>query len=160
MMARAGYDAQVVNKVSLPLKKKIGQGAYIWVMLKQVLDYGKSSYKVLVDGQPHECSSLIVTNGRYYGGNFILSQHASVADPQMQVLLFKTKTKKGLLLCLCALGLGAMEKLASVESIAAKKVEILGESGELMQADGDPMGKLPATIEVEETPVYFLIPVS
>ena len=128
-------------------------------MLKQIFGYGKSSYQVLVDGKPHKCGSLIVTNGKYYGGNFILSQRASVTDPHMQVLLFKTTTKKGLLLCIAALGLGVMEKLDAVESIAAKKVEVLGEIGEPMQADGDPMGELPATLEVIEDPVDFLIPI-
>lgn len=154
MMCGIGYDAWVVNGVNLGIKERFGKLAYVQSMLGQISRYGQRHYRVEVDGRPLDCFSAIITNGRHYGGSFVLSNEANILRPQVQVLLFQKPGVRFLLRCLIALLFGRMERVDGVASLRAQRVHIRCENGdEPIQADGDPAGNLPAEIEVEDAPV-------
>ncbi|MCG8391675.1 MAG: YegS/Rv2252/BmrU family lipid kinase [Pseudomonadales bacterium] len=154
MMCGVGYDAWVVDGVNLAVKERFGKLAYVQSMLGQIRRYGERRYRVVVDGRPLDCFSAIVTNGRYYGGSFILSREANILRPQVQVLLFQKPGVRFLLRCLLALLFGRMERVDGVASLKARRVEIHCEGNdEPIQTDGDPAGHLPADIVVEEQSV-------
>ena len=154
MMCGIGYDAWVVNGVNLSVKERFGKLAYVQSMLAQIRRYGQRHYRVMVDGRPLDCFSAIVTNGRHYGGSFVLSREANILRPQVQVLLFQKPGVSFLLRCLAALLLGRMERVDGVASLRAQRVEIRCEGAdEPIQADGDPAGQLPAEIVMEDEPV-------
>ena len=154
MMCGVGYDAWVVNGVNLGINDRFGKLAYVQSMLGQIGRYGQSHYRVEVDGRPLDCFSAIITNGRHYGGSFVLSREANILRPQVQVLLFQKQGVRFLLRCLIALLFGRMERVDGVASLRAQRVHIRCENGdEPIQADGDPAGNLPAEIEVEDAPV-------
>ncbi|WP_417216157.1 diacylglycerol/lipid kinase family protein [Alcanivorax sp.] len=154
MMCGIGYDAWVVNGVNLGIKERFGKLAYVQSMLGQIGRYGQRHYRVEVDGRPLDCFSAIITNGRHYGGSFVLSNEANILRPQVQVLLFQKPGVRFLLRCLVALLFGRMERMDGVASLRAQRVYIRCENGEEpIQADGDPAGNLPAEIEVEDAPV-------
>ena len=153
MMAGIGYDAWVVQGVDLSLKQKIGKGAYVVAMLANIARYGSRRYRVRVDGTEHECHSLIVTNGRCYGGSFILSQQADISQPRFQVLLFQRPGRWALIRTLLHLPLGRIEQADGVLSLPAKQVEVLHQPDEPVQADGDLTGYLPASLQVDSEPV-------
>lgn len=160
MMCGIGYDAWVVNGVNLAIKKQFGKLAYVQSMLGQIRRYGQHHYRVEVDGRPLDCFSAIITNGRHYGGSFVLSKDANILRPHVQVLLFQKPGVRFLLRCLIALPFGRMERVDGVASLRAQRVHIRCESGdEPIQADGDPAGNLPAEIEVEDAPVPMRVAV-
>ena len=159
MMCGIGYDAWVVNGVNLGIKERFGKLAYVQSMLGQIGRYGQSHYRVEVDGRPLDCFSAIITNGRHYGGSFVLSREANILRPQVQVLLFQKQGVRFLLRCLIALLFGRMERVDGVASLRAQRVHIRCENqNEPIQADGDPAGSLPAEIEVESAPVRMRVP--
>ena len=94
MMCGIGYDAWVVNGVNLGIKERFGKLAYVQSMLSQIGRYGQRHYRVEVDGRPLDCFSAIITNGRHYGGSFVLSNEANILRPQVQVLLFSAGAGK------------------------------------------------------------------
>ena len=153
MMAGLGYDAWVVNEVNLGLKSLVGKGAYVWSMLRQLMRYGSHEYRLELDGREHRCYSAIITNGRYYGGSFLLSRRADISEPSLQVLMFRQPGLGPLLRCLLALVFGRMEMVPGVESVAARRVRLAGPAGEPLQTDGDPAGSLPAEISVDVQPL-------
>ncbi|MEE2869001.1 MAG: diacylglycerol kinase family protein [Pseudomonadota bacterium] len=159
MMCGIGYDAWVVDGVNLGIKERFGKLAYVLAMLGQIRRYGERQYRVTVDGRPLDCFSAIVTNGRHYGGSFVLSREANILRPQVQVLLFQKPGVRFLLRCLSALLLGRMERVDGVASLRAEKVHIQCEqAAEPVQADGDPAGHLPAEIVVDDAPVPMRVP--
>ncbi|KZX85015.1 hypothetical protein A3716_24790, partial [Alcanivorax sp. HI0011] len=81
MMCGIGYDAWVVDGVNLSVKERFGKLAYVQSMLAQIRRYGQRHYRVMVDGRPLDCFSAIVTNGRHYGGSFVLSREANILRP-------------------------------------------------------------------------------
>ena len=159
MMAGLGYDAWVVEGVDLSLKQRLGKLAYVLSMLRQIPRYGAARYRLLVDGRPHDCFSAILTNGRYYGGSFLLSRQADISRQAIQVLMFQKSGVGALLRFLLALLFGRMEQMAGVASVAARRVELVSPEGEPVQVDGDLAGQVPVTIEVDQRPLAIRVPV-
>lgn len=158
MMVGLGYDAWVVDDVSLGLKSIIGKGAYVWSMLRQVRRYGRHRYQLEIDGAPHHCYSAVLTNGQRYGGRFLISSQADITAPKIQVLLFQVPGPLFLLRALLALPFGRMEQVPGVASLSAEQVRLLSPEGESLQADGDPAGQLPVHIEVDRTAIEVRVP--
>ena len=100
----------------------------------------------------------MITNGRYYGGSFVLSREAGLAKRSLQVLMFQRPGLGFLLRCLAALVVGRMERVDGVASLSAEKVTVTAPGLEPVQADGDPVGWLPAEIELEQNPVKLRVP--
>lgn len=161
LMAGVGYDAWVVDKVDLTLKHRVGKLAYVLSMLKQLRHFGAKHYQLTIDGKVHTAASAIITNGRFYGGSFLLSRQADLSAPTIQVIMLNGKHMGSLLLCLLGLPFGLMESMAGVTSIAGSKihVEMLNQiQREPAQADGDIQGELPLLIEMENEPLRVLVP--
>ena len=181
LMVGVGFDAWVVDRVDLKLKKKIGKLAYVLSMLKQIPQFGRKHYTLLIDGVEHRANSVVITNGRFYGGAFILSRKASLSAATTQVLMIKGRSPWAFAGILLGLPLGIMETMPGVTSVAATEVSISeidvhGEmDGEIdkevsgnmkgtherepVQADGDSLTELPLTLQMEDTPIRILAPV-
>lgn len=148
-----GYDAQVVHGADMSLKDKIGKGAYVLSMLKQVLHFGKQRYRLVIDGRPYDCFSAIFANSQHYGGSFTLSQLADITRQSIQVILLQRNSRLSLLKFMLALLVGRAESVSGVVSLAAKRVELVSPEGEVLQMDGDPAPPLPGVVEVDTTPL-------
>jgi len=166
LMAGVGYDAWVVDNVDLDLKKKVGKLAYVLSMLKQLRHFGKKEYRLQVDGKEYLANSVVITNGRLYGGSFVLSKQADLSAPTTQVLMLNGKNMWSLLYSLLGLPFGLVEKMPGVVSIPAKQVhiELVSQAGseqtqpEPVQADGDSLAHLPITVVMEAQPLRVLVP--
>jgi len=166
MMVGVGYDAWVVNNVNLNIKKRFGKLAYVISMLKEVFRYGKQSFQAEIDGRQVTVGSMIVTLGKYYAGNFVLSRHADLSVPYLQAIIISTDSKWKFLLSTFALPFGLMESMPGVQSVQAKEIKIKCKTGDdcdspltVLQVDGDPAGKMPAVIKIEEESISILVSV-
>lgn len=162
MMVGFGFDAWTVQGVSLKLKKRLGKLAYVHSMLRHIRCYGKKVFQVEVDGKVYSAFSVVVTNGRHYGGQYVISRHADLQQDSIQVLIFQGPTVMHLLLYLFSLPFGMMEKMPKMLTLSAKKVKITVEEGDVVQMDGDCWGVIekqrPIVMEVEETSTPVLTP--
>lgn len=166
MMVGVGYDAWVVNNVNLNIKKRFGKLAYVISMLKEVFRYGEQSFQAEIDGRQVSVGSMIITQGRYYAGSFVLSRQADLSHPYLQAVVISTENKWKFLLSTFALPFGLMESMPTVQSIAAKEIKIKCKPGDdtdstlaVLQVDGDPAGKMPAVIKIEEQAISILVAV-
>ncbi len=161
LMAGVGFDAWVVDNISLKLKKKIGKLAYILGMLKEMFNFGKKQYSVIIDGESYLANSVVITNGRHYGGAFVLSRKADITAPTTQVLMFNGKTPGSLLRILLGLPLGIVERMNGVTSVSGKSIEItehgVPSGREPVQADGDSLTALPLSLTMEPSPIAILV---
>ncbi|MDF1761966.1 MAG: diacylglycerol kinase family lipid kinase [Oleibacter sp.] len=164
LMAGVGYDAWVVDNVDLALKKRIGKFAYILSMIKQLKWFGSKNYQVTVDGKVYQANSVVITNGRLYGGSFTISRHADLSSAKTQVLMMSSRSPLRFLMTLLGLPVGQLERMPGIVSVAAKHivVENIGNettvSSEPVQADGDSVTHLPLNVVMEENPIQILIP--
>lgn len=146
MMVGAGFDAHVVRDVRPVIKAWLGRAAYVLASLRQLFVFRFRGYRVVVDGQPFEAGSVVVSNGRYYAGKFVCAPAGDIERPELEVCLFQRNDRIGVVLYAVALFTGSLGRLRSYRVVPGTAVEIIGEPGEPLQGDGDVVGTLGAEI--------------
>jgi diacylglycerol kinase family enzyme len=150
-MAGVGFDARVVPRVDLRLKRAIGRGAYALAILQEWLTYKPVRYRVTIDGrEPVDVASAIVVKSRLYGGPFVLAADASVLKPALHVCLFHDGGRGSALRYLAAVGLGTIAQSQGFEIVTATRVAIAGPTDEPVQADGDTVATLPVEVALAD----------
>lgn len=148
MMAGVGFDAAVVAHVSLRLKRAVGKLAYVIETMRQLVRYRPLMYDVRIDGKAYRAASVIVANGRFYGGRFVCAPAARLESADFQACLFGQAGRWHVMRYAAALLLGRLHKLADVTIVPARRIEIAAPAGDPVQGDGDTLAFLPARIEV------------
>jgi YegS/Rv2252/BmrU family lipid kinase len=159
-MLGAGLDARVVDGVdrNLTLKRRIGKGAYLWHGLAELSRFADRRYRVTIDGQSHEAHWVIVANGRFWAGRFLVASGASLAEPAFQVCLFQRSGPWSRLRYGAGLLTGHLERCPGYRVIPAKRLTIEGPAGEAVQGDGDLIARLPAEIRVLPEALRLVMP--
>jgi len=158
MMAGAGFDADVVNAVSLPLKKKLGPLAYVWQTAKQAFTDSYSECEVVVDGASYRTTSAVICNGRHYGGPFVAAPGATVTDDLLHVILLKGRGWFSVLRYSVALVTGRLPRLHDVQIVAGRTIKVSSHGARPVQADGDIITTLPLSVDVDPEPVRLAFP--
>jgi YegS/Rv2252/BmrU family lipid kinase len=159
MMAGAGFDANVVDGVSLALKQKLGPLAYVWQAAREAFKADSTPCEVVIDGVSYETASAVACNGRRYGGPFIAAPDASLADDRFFVVLMPGRGPINTARYGIALMLGRISKLSDVRLVAGREVLVRGIAGRPVQADGDIVAHLPAQMVVDPNPVRLVFPI-
>jgi len=158
MMAGVGFDAHVVANVDLALKRRAGKVAYVVETLVQGLRYGFPRCRVTIDGQSHDACSVVVCNGRHYGGPFVAAPKASLAEPAFEVCLLERGGWRHVIRYGIALVLGRLSALPDVQILTGKTLKIEGQAGLPVQGDGDIIAQLPVDIGVAQRTLELVIP--
>lgn len=145
MMAGVGFDAHVVAGIDPALKRRFGKGAYVWQTLKEWLALKPARYPL--DGG-REATSLILANGHFYAGRFVVAPEADLADPALIAARFTKGGHLATALYAAALPLGLLPHLPSVKRERIARLSVDGPAGEPVQADGDTIATLPVTFAV------------
>lgn len=155
-MLGAGYDAQVVHRLSLGMKRLIGRSAYVWQTLRELPRYPYTPVRLRVDGVETEAASVIVTKGRYYAGRYAIAPAAEPGAPGFHVVLFDRGGPAATMVYGALLPLGLIPRAPGIRVVPARRVELLSE-GIPLQADGDPAGFGPVTVEAAGTPIGLVV---
>jgi YegS/Rv2252/BmrU family lipid kinase len=158
MMAGVGFDAHVVANVDLALKRHAGKGAYVIETLTQALRYGFPACKVEIDGRPYDACSVVVCNGRHYGGPFVAAPKASLTLPDFEVCLLERGGWRHALRYAVALVMGRLSTLPDVRVETGRVVRIDGEAGLPVQGDGDIIATLPVEIRISDKTLDLIVP--
>ncbi len=157
-MVGAGFDAAVVERLDLGLKRRIGRAAYVWQSLRELPRYGFPPISVELDGVAETVSSVIVTKGRLYAGRYRIAPAARPEAPGFQVVLFRRAGPLAAALAGAALPLGLIPRLPGVEIVAARALRIAAAARVPVQADGDAAGLLPVAVSDAPAPLTVLLP--
>ncbi len=87
-MLGVGFDAHVVQRVSFPMKKLLGKGAYVLRSMAELTRYSYPPIRLRLDEVETQAASVIVSKGRLYGGRFRLAADAVPGEPGFTVVLF------------------------------------------------------------------------
>jgi YegS/Rv2252/BmrU family lipid kinase len=158
MMAGVGFDANVVSRVSLRLKKVAGPLAYVWTAGLQGFRDAFAGCDVSIDGVEVRSVSVVACNGRRYGGPFIAAPTANLADESFEVVLMKGRGWFSVMRYGLALLIGKVAAWPDVDVKTGRKVVITGTPGQAVQADGDIIAVLPVHIEIDPEPVRLVYP--
>ncbi len=155
-MIGAGFDAAVVHRLPLSLKRLMGRGAYVVQSLREIARYKFNRIQLSVDGHDHEVGSVIVSKGHLYGGGYMLAPGASPTKHGFSVALFDRAGPLSTLLYGAALPLNLMPHMPGVRLLRASEV-IVRSDHIPAQADGDAAGSAPLRITEASHPITVVV---
>jgi diacylglycerol kinase family enzyme len=151
--ASVGPDSRAVAEVSLPLKARIGKLAYAAAFCRILFDWRRAPIRLAWDGGTLVCEAFYVAKGRYFAGPWSFAPAASLADPLLHVVALKTARRRDFARFAWALWRGKPVPGATAFTCTALAAE--ADAPLAVQADGDPVGTLPAAIALHEEPLTF-----
>lgn len=176
IMASYGFDAFVVKKTSLKLKKVLGGAAYALTALFGLPFYRARKIELSFEGEPGgpaphapiEATLAIFCNASRYAGDFIAAPGADPQDGLLDVLCFTRPGRLGSFLSLLSLfcGQGSSDESDRIKRVRARAVRFRTIRPDLFQIDGDPVSGLglapgeEGAVKVMERAVRIVCPIA
>jgi diacylglycerol kinase (ATP) len=158
MMASAGFDSETVAGINPGLKARAGRLAFVWAVLVGLWHYRACELVVRADRIEHRAAGLIAAKGRFYAGPFVVAPCADLAEPTLELVLFRRAGRLAILRYAVALFLGRLSRRNDVTILRARAATVTGDRALPVQADGEIVGRLPVTIEIADQPVLLIQP--
>lgn len=155
LMAGAGVDARILGRLSVPLKRRIGQAAYTPATLAEVMR-PLETFPVVVDGVESEASWAIVTRVGNYAGKFLIARHQELASDRFHAVLVRTKSRARLLGIVMEALTGRLKTARDIEVVPCTTARLGGTVA--VQVDGEEAGCGPLDIEMAGAPVQLIVP--
>jgi YegS/Rv2252/BmrU family lipid kinase len=159
LMVSAGFDSRAMRRVRPALKKLLGEWAYHIAGIEEIIGGSGPMFAVEIDGARFAAASVIVANGRLYGGKYLCAPDADLREPVLQAMLLERAGRWNMIRYGWALMRNRLHRLADVRTIAGRKVRLLAPDGVPWQSDGDLLGEVPVTVTVEANAIEILMPV-
>lgn len=135
--AGVGYDALICKKFSTSEKR--GLAVYAWLVTKYMWLYKDWTWDIEIDGKKTTKKAFFinVANGKQFGYNFKIAEHADWTDGLLDVVIIKKfpKILGGILGA--RMLMGKLSNSPFVEHYIAKKIVIRHPNLKWMQKDGD-----------------------
>ncbi len=157
LMLGAGFDAFVVARVDLRVKRWLRQGAFALAGCIAAASFGRRHYRVEIDGAAYDAASVVVAKGRRYGGRFVLAPSARISDPSFQVCLFERSGPWAMLCYGFGFLTGRLERQNGVRIVPGRQIRIEAAAREPVQADGELVAQLPVDITLDPQPVRYVV---
>lgn len=158
LMCGAGFDAQVLLRLSVKLKQRVGRAAYSGPTLETLVHDPPQAFDVEIDGIGHRATWVVIANARTYGGTFIIAPAASMLQDGLHAVLFKATTRSGRIAELLSLAAGRIERCRSVEIVPCQRVSIANPPGMPTQCDGDKLGFGPVLVATTSRTIGLIVP--
>jgi YegS/Rv2252/BmrU family lipid kinase len=158
LMAGVGFDAAVVATVDVALKRRVGRLAYVLASLAQLAKGSFRSYTIVADGETYTAHSAVMALAQHYAGPWIISHSAGLDQPSFQLCLFERAGRAAVARYAFALMRGRLEQENGFRIVAASALTVTGVEGEPVQADGDIVAQLPATLSVTPEALQLVFP--
>jgi diacylglycerol kinase family enzyme len=154
--AGVGPDSFAVARVSSRLKRAIGRLAYGVAFLGLLLEWPRHRIVLSCGDGEIECEAFYVAKGRYYAGPWSFAPKARLDEPLLHVVALRTARRRDYARFVWALFRGGdFAALTNVAILTCTSLRAAAGSALPIQADGDIVGALPATLTVSETPLIF-----
>ena len=156
-MLGVGFDAHVVHRVSFPMKKLFGKGAYALRSIAELTRYPYTPIRLRLDDVETHAASVIVSKGRLYGGSFRLASDAVPGKPGFTVVLFDRGGPGAAMMYGAALPLNLLGHAPGVRRVRANRVDFIGNQSVPAQADGDPAGCAVTSVTNARAPIQVVV---
>ena len=154
--AGVGPDSLAVARVSARLKRAIGRLAYGAAFLGVLLRWPRNRIELTCDDRAIACEAFYAAKGRYYAGPWSFAPSARLDEPLLHVVALKTARRRDYARFVwTVLRGGDVAALPMVEIATCTNLRATSGGAPPLQADGDIVGTLPATMTIGEAPLVF-----
>ena len=143
-----------------PLRAPLGQFVYVYAVLRAVRAWRPAHWEVVIDGAPRSFDgySVAVCNSGVFGGGMFLAPDARLDDGILEVVMIGDVPKRKYLGSLPKVFAGTHLGEPGVELVRAREVAFHADRPFNVQADGDPIADLPATVRVQPGALRVMAP--
>jgi diacylglycerol kinase (ATP) len=154
----AGFDAVVTERANRMAWPK-GQMRYNLATIAELRTFQPISYVVDLDGEQHRFDAMMVAvgNGPSFGGGLRITEGALLDDGVLDVVVIRPMKKRELVATYPKLFKGTHVTHPDYRHHAARSVTIAA-PGIVAYADGERIGPLPLTVEVQPLALRVLVP--
>jgi len=154
-----GFDAQVVNNVSLKLKLMFGKLSYVIKSISVMFSFKPIDSIIINDNKQifkGKFYQVIAGKTNIYAGNFKLFNDASLNNGLINLAVFSHPTKLSFVLGFIKFFISFNDKY--IKRYQCRKIEIKTESLTPFHIDGDSGNISPVVIDVLETKLNVIVP--
>jgi len=158
LMAGAGFDAYVVWQVGTGAKKIFGKLAYLIAGITSLFTYPYPPITFEIGEKRLTGTTGIMAKARTYAGPFTIAPAADLEKPTLVLCLFKGRGPLAYIKYALAVMMGMHTRLKDVEMHIAEEVTVTSSNPVPVQADGEPLGRLPVRISIAKEGLLLLYP--
>jgi YegS/Rv2252/BmrU family lipid kinase len=158
-IASLGFDSDA-NRIANEAKLVKGNLVYLYAALRALAGWKHANFHVVIDGVAHDVHgwSVAVANSKAYGGGMYIAPQAELDDGQFDVVTGSESSKLTFLRDIRKVFDGSHSLLPYVQTFRGKKIEISSDRPFDIYADGDPIGRTPATVNISPRSLKVLGP--
>ena len=158
-IASSGLDSDA-GDLANATRLKLGQLVYVYATLRAVGAWRSAHWEVVLDGEPRSFDgySVAVCNSGVFGGGMFLAPDAKLDDGMLDVVMIGDIPKRKYLGSLPKVFAGTHLREPGVELVQAREVAFHADRPFNVQADGDPIADLPATVRVQPGALRVMVP--
>ncbi|RAP26165.1 hypothetical protein DID78_06975 [Candidatus Marinamargulisbacteria bacterium SCGC AG-343-D04] len=150
-MSGVGFDAKVIKHTSFKMKTLIGIIGFGITAAKQLcrLKSRKIRFRINEDNEIKESYFLLVSNVKYYAGNYVLSHDVSVNDGQLDAISLTKPNINHLLGFMWHIINGTLKESDYVEFMKVSSLHLAADEYHHIHVDAEYMGKESASFGIE-----------
>lgn len=159
-IAGAGFDGEVARQVNTWPKLLGGTMMYVLGILKMLVTYSPVNVEITVDGtaQRERLFMIAVGNTAWNAGGMWTVPPARPDDGVLDIMIAGPLTRLETLVVLPKVFSGRHLEHPKVRQARATQIRVTGEVPLAIQADGESVGRLPATFTVHRSALAVLAP--
>ena len=158
-IASSGLDSDA-GDLANATRLKLGQLVYLYATLRALRAWRPAHWEVVIDGEARSFDgySVAVCNSGVFGGGMFLAPDASLDDGMLDVVTIADMPKHRLLASLPKVFTGAHVHEPGIELARGREVAFHADRPFNVQADGDAIADLPATVRVQPAALRVIVP--
>ena len=156
-LAGVGFDAQIVQETNRDFRKQFGPLSYL-VTATQIASREPPVLVVESGGRHKHGSFVLIGNGRFYGGPFVIFKDAKVDDGKLDVMIFKNLGYLDIARYLSGIIFGTHAEMHDVEYFQTRKVVVRSAGAVPVEVDGEVIGHLPVTFRMSPHKLKVIAP--
>ena len=158
IVASAGFDAEVVERVRSSHKNRLGIAAYVLAGMRHYFRPQTSLWLEFPGRERVEAQSVVLCRGKMYGGGVVMAPEADLEHPGLHAVILKKKGRWALLRFVVAVLRGKHLASRHVEHRVTDSLWVRSTIPSAAQVDGEYLGPLPARFEMTEKTLTLVVP--
>jgi YegS/Rv2252/BmrU family lipid kinase len=158
-IASLGFDSEA-NRIANQAKFVRGNLVYLYAAMRALVTWKPATFTVTIDGERHVVTgwSVAVANSKAYGGGMYAAPDAELDDGQLDIVTNAKSSWRGFLRVLVRVFKGTHVELPQIETYRGQQVSVDADRRFDIYADGDPVGRTPATLRVRPRCLSVIVP--
>ncbi len=158
LLASAGFDAEVVERMSHRGKNILGIGAYVLGGIRHLLRYQPTLWMEFPGKERIEAQAVLVCRGKRYGGKVTMVRDGSLAGESLRVVALLSRGRWAILRFALSALCGKVGTSPGVLIRETPSVLVRCSIPSAAQVDGDYLGPLPVRFEMTQTVLHVVVP--